>query len=743
MTNEFDNQIEEIEIIRNSTNEKWEPIVSEEIINLLNRIPINQESRNSVRDEAISIMSKCISPLLPSGQDTGLVLGYVQSGKTLSFTAVTALARDNSYPIIIVIAGTKIPLTHQSKNRLRKDLNFDSRNDRVWRHIHNPRNDINTISIISNIIDDWRDSLVSKEDKPTLLITVMKHHTYLLNLRNVLLSIDLNEIPVLIFDDEADQAGLNNLINQGDESTTYMRLRELKEVIPHHTFLQYTATPQGPLLINLIDVLSPGFAITITPGNDYIGGREFFGNANLIREIPGNEIPTNNNHFIEPPQSLIDALKIFFLGVTSGYIRERGRGNRSFMVHPSRRTDPHQQYYDWIINIINEWRRILENKSDPDYLDLKEEFIDSYHDLLSTVNDLEDFDRLFPILNRAIRLTEINIINARGGQTPEIDWRGAYAHIVVGGQALDRGFTVEGLTVTYMPRGIGSRQADTIQQRARFFGYKRSYLGYCRVFLERELHEAFSRYVAHEESIRNFLIENNNCSLRDLRREFLIPQGLRPTRDSIIDVDYVIVRQNQGWFYPKAPHDSNVSIKNNIKIINNFLQMVSLTDNEGHDGRTEIQKHLFSDRIKLSFLYEYLLLELRFTRLSDVQNFNGILILIRNLLLTNSNDNCSIYLMSHGNIRERSLNDQDELSELFQGEYPVYPRSRRGEIYPGDRAIHSEDNITIQIHCLKINSKDRQLALTVPIINIAIYIPQRLRSDILIQDQNELIENED
>jgi len=65
--------------------------------------------------------------------------------------------------------------------------------------------------------------------------------------------------------------------------------------------------------------------------------------------------------------------------------------------------------------------------------------------------------------------------------------------------AMDRGFTVEGLTVTYMPRGKGAGNADTIQQRARFLGYKRGYLGLCRVFLESDVQRAFSVYVNHEE----------------------------------------------------------------------------------------------------------------------------------------------------------------------------------------------------------------------------------------------------
>ena len=86
------------------------------------------------------------------------------------------------------------------------------------------------------------------------------------------------------------------------------------------------------------------------------------------------------------------------------------------------------------------------------------------------------WDETLARLPREIRRVVITEVNARRGETPKVNWREHYAHILVGGQTLDRGFTVEGLTVTYMPRSLGSRNIDTIQQRARFFGYKESYL---------------------------------------------------------------------------------------------------------------------------------------------------------------------------------------------------------------------------------------------------------------------------
>ena len=85
------------------------------------------------------------------------------------------------------------------------------------------------------------------------------------------------------------------------------------------------------------------------------------------------------------------------------------------------------------------------------------------------------------------------------GKTESPDWKD-YSYILVAGQALDRGFTVEGLTVSYMPRGTGVGNADTIQQRARWFGYKEDYLGYCRVYLSVEGEAAYQAYVEHEDT---------------------------------------------------------------------------------------------------------------------------------------------------------------------------------------------------------------------------------------------------
>ncbi len=728
---------EEIRIIPEVIGD-WRPSVGRETLDLLEHLGLPAETAANVRDEAAAIIARCIPPTEAGGQDTGLVVGYVQSGKTMSFTTVATLARDNRFAMIIVIAGTSNPLTEQSRERLRRDLRLDHRVDRSWRHLHEPRVSQQDHTRIRTTLADWRDPHVPPEERPTILITVKKNYQILSHLIDVLRQVDLRGLPVLIVDDEADQAGLNNLINAGDESTTYERLCTLKRVVPHHTFLQYTATPQGPLLINLIDVLSPGFAITLTPGSQYTGGREFFlGDAPLVRIIPPQDIPSTANQVTEPPDSLLEALRLFFLGVASGLVRDGGQGNRSMMVHPTQRTGGHHQYFSWVSSIRGAWQQTLDSGDQADRDELLQEFRHAYDDLAATVQDIQTFDQLAPRLIHAIRRTELWLVNAVGGRTPQIDWRSQYAHILVGGQALDRGFTVEGLTVTYMPRGVGTRMADTVQQRARFFGYKRPYLGFCRVFLEQAVADAFARYVQHEEDIREQIsaVAREGRSLDELRRIFLLPRGLAATRDSIIDVNYVRARVTNGWFTPRAPHESPQDGAANREVANSYLATLDMVEDEGHEARTEIQRHNVAEGVSLAEAFEQLLLGMIFSRLTDAQNLLGTLVILRNYVRTHPDATCSVYEMSSGVLRERTLAEAGEIPNLFQGEAPVNPRERRGEVYPGDRNIHHAHDVSIQVHRLSLlRHETRELAFD-DIVTIAVWIPDGLAGDVLIQDQ--------
>src|SRR4051812_16701108 len=197
-----------IEIQNNADNANWNPFVGDETNELLRSKgfanPDRTLNENGVRvlDETYRIMQVCGNPNTATNSETGIVIGYVQSGKTLSFTTLTALARDNNYQIVIIIGGTSVNLLDQSTKRVRKDLRIDSRYgfEQKWTQITNPhtQEDFDTIT---NALDQWANPTFPNDRCRTILITVMKNGSHLRNLADLINGMNVNGVPTLIIDD--------------------------------------------------------------------------------------------------------------------------------------------------------------------------------------------------------------------------------------------------------------------------------------------------------------------------------------------------------------------------------------------------------------------------------------------------------------------------------------------------------------------------------------------------------------
>jgi Z1 domain-containing protein len=707
-----------------SDTEAWQPVVREETNAVLATLgvtdPVDQEN---LLEDSVNILRRCVPPQSTPRSLTGIAVGHIQSGKTSSFTAVTALARDNRYAMAIVVGGTTKPLFRQSVRRLEHDLRLHERPDRAWMQIENPGAE--AADRLQGPLQDWRDG----DQSQTVLLMVMKNHAQLRKLCGLLDALKLDGIPVLVIDDEADQASLNNRTRQGEQSKTYSMLLEVRSRLPVHTFVQYTATPQAPLLINLIDALSPDFARVLRPGQAYTGGKTFFVDRyqELIRIIPASELPLPENNLTEPPETLLVALRLFFVGVATEYARSGGAqpsGNRSMLIHPSMGVLPHEQFGGWVRAIRNLWLQCLKaGEEDAEYRELVEDLRAAYDDLRTTTTDLPEFVDCLRWMAKAIDRTLMTVMNAsqvRG--TPNLEWGDRYAHILIGGEVLNRGFTVEGLTVTYMPRSKGVGNVDTVQQRARFFGYKSSYIGYCRIFLESEVAAMFRSYVEHEESLRKQLETNGDRPLKEWKRAFLLDPQYSPTRSSVLGLD---IYQNDfaaKWLSTDAPHRNESAVEDNLSAVEALRNSVSSwAPDPGHASRTAEQIHLMA-RVSAIDVLARLLAPFSVVDAADSVRFTGLLLQLRTYLDEHPDEQAVVYGMSSGHIRERGLDDNDKIENMFQGKNPLHGPV----VYPGDRNIFDENLLSVQIHMLRIKGSNLHVAA------LAVRLPKSMSKGVLV-----------
>lgn len=691
----------------------WEPVVGDVTSQLReyflrSEVLPTREGADRVIAEAHRVLQQCNCPRRDAPRRIGLVCGYVQSGKTASMTAVAALARDNGFRIIVLLAGVTTNLVTQNRDRMETQLR-EAAPEWTWLMLANPRLP-NDLPAIEALVQEWRSEHYDERDRRTLFITVMKHHGHLRNSAALLSRVNLRGIPAIIFDDEADQASLNTRPNDPVASTTYRTIEALRDTLPNHSYLQYTATPQAPLLITRIDSLSADFAELVSPGGGYTGGQEFFrGQLPLVETIPSGEIFPDGQLPVEPPASLMHAMQVFFVGVAAGRLGPM-RSHRSMLLHPSRATNTHRRYYDWATSLKDIWHRVLVNDTEPDRPELIEEFRRAHADLARTVNGLPPLDQLVAKLPVAINQTAITLVNSVDGH--EVPWQNGYSHILVGGEKLGRGYTVKGLNVTYMPRPPGGWTADTIQQRARFFGYHSDYLGFCRVYLHHDVRTAYVSYVTHESDMRARLAEHSGKPLHEWRRMFYLDERLAPTRRNVLASPWMRASlDQQGWFAPRAPHNSPKDGRHNAQLLGR-LDGLNFTPDEEHP------RHEYAV-MYLRDLYERVLVPLSYLHEDDalglcVANCN-----IKTLIETDSDARCLVYRMDGGKPRVRQLSS-GVIPQVFQG------RSSAGAAsYPGDRAFSDPMMTTVQLHNLRLKAGDNDLG-DFPIVAIRLRHHQAL-----------------
>jgi hypothetical protein len=706
----------------------WVPEESSELLDLLKAKFENYEDlkqrrdREALKADTFSILRNCVKPDEKSDKrNTGLIVGYVQSGKTLSFTSVIAAAGDNGYRMVVVVAGASKLLRAQNQGRLEEDLRCGEFGDpsRPWYSVF--ADDLNSSSGLESVLQTWE---AQGGENKTILVTVLKHYSRINNLASV-----LREIPtaltgtVLIIDDEADYASLNTNAKkpEADASKTYKSINRLREVFPRHTLLQYTATPQANIFVHFGDSLAPDFCKVLKPGSGYLGGKYLLKENSKDFVVPIRQQDLPRQYSEEPiPESLEQALQDFLLGVAVGLHRGQiKKDNRSMLVHPDRSKDEHLRYEHWINTVlVDNWWDEFRDKNSEDREEFLAPFRTRYQILCTTskraMPEFEVIEKEFP---RLPSHCQVKVLNDKE-EIVKRDWRSKYAWILIGGQKLDRGLTVEGLTVSYIPRDPGQGNADSIQQRARFFGYKKNYEDLIKIYMPADVHSMFRAYVDSESCMRKFLKENSAVGALknpDLVRRFQLDPSMKPCRANVI-LNYPR-RTRPIWFdqdHPLANHDANVA--DNYDLVKHYASENGLAsvlvENKcdwlrDPENSNQNYVHRLIDGIPLKEFYESLLTKLQIKDRFDANNWFLCLDLIDEFLTGDElwkegQPMASIVFMRPNQRNYRTIKLDEKIPTIPTGPQPT----KYGEVYKGDSKVY-RGHVTLQIYKFDLHPDPR------------------------------------
>lgn len=531
---------------------------------------LDAESRTRLWSEVAELLQ--YGPLTSKEEkSTVLALGRIQSGKTTAITATTALARDIGYRLIIAILGSTKLLVEQNTNRLLDAHNIGRGLRSTYGWIH-----IDSASLRDGSTTRFSDAVSSGR---TILVTTLKHPRHLEKLSRVINRGRFSDLPALIVDDEADQASLNLEVLEGGDSPTHRSIGQLYDSLDQVLYAQFTATPYAPLLIQPTDILSPRHLVVLQPGEGYTGAKEFFVDhaLTILRKVPNKESHAEAPGYM--PEKLREALANFMIGAAWLWALDLENAPISMLIHSSHKTDTHKRLDVLVRRELEVWDSRIANAKTA--ADLPSTLRAQLADLIKTTGS-QPPERLLDSLKGIQRLKHIWVVNSKA-EEDKVDWSLSPAHILIGGNKLDRGFTVEGLTVTYLSRRR-SAQLDTLYQRARAFGYRSEYLPFCRFYASTATLKSFRSGIetdlAMRESLQRWQADGKDLRLWSSNEPLLLEKGIRPTRPSV--VAGIDMRDLAGWHFASRPSLRAEDIAHNKGLVE---ETGILEANHKHFGR--------------------------------------------------------------------------------------------------------------------------------------------------------------
>ena len=498
----------------------------------------------------------------------GLVIGDVQSGKTATYSGLICKAVDAGYKVVILLAGITENLRQQTQERIDEGIvGLAVKRDEITKQeivkrvgVGLDNKDLKASSYTTQSLDfvGQKDSIITSlaSHSSVVLFIVKMNVSVLTKLYKWLKNNNYDQFkdcvdaPLLLIDDEADNASVNTNKDETNPTKTNAIIRSVCNLFKNTTYVGFTATPFANVFIDSdsvdqmknADLFPEHFIYTLPTPSTYIGAKHIFHenseyNRNIRYIIDIDEPDYTSDEWKDRarydidalnagpfyyrhtkewdgdlPYSLTESIYCFFLANVIRDLRGDGCEPRSMLINISRFVNVQNNIKDAVRSICNRFRSTVEmdfhdetcrNLELPLYIEL-ERLWEKHYSFVSDVS----FERVInkEKLLRAISTIEVMVVNGSKG-SDKLDYKQnrSLRVIAIGGMALSRGLTLNGLLTSYFYRNTAT--FDVLMQMGRWFGYRSRYEDIFQIWTSEESAKWYEEISIASEDLKNDIHE--------------------------------------------------------------------------------------------------------------------------------------------------------------------------------------------------------------------------------------------
>lgn len=443
----------------------------------------------------------------------GLIIGDVQSGKTSTYIGLMCKAADAGYKVFILLTGTIESLRKQTQERVEEgfigiDMSSEKSNKRVG--VGEDNKPIFAMSLTSRKGDFTGNSdqiAVSLQNHDAVVFVIKKNYSVLSKLIEWIKTTAADRLtgkvdaPMILIDDEADNASINTNNSKEDPTKINKLIRELASLFNKSNYIGFTATPYANVFIDPItteemlnhDLFPENFIYALPTPSNYIGPQQTFNvKGKYYQQImyieDAGRVEEDGWPFYfkhkkdwegELPNSMTDAIYTFYLANAIRDLKGHYNTHRSMLINISRFVKVQYYIKDVVSEIHEEAYRAIKFNLDPNNFDasMKNPIIkriyDNWDKQYSNIEYIT-WEDIAKVLFKSIEDIQIKVVNSTQKKDKLVYTDDTPIRVIaIGGLALSRGLTLEGLVVSYFFRNTATY--DVLMQMGRWFGYRKGY----------------------------------------------------------------------------------------------------------------------------------------------------------------------------------------------------------------------------------------------------------------------------